>query len=129
MTAVDRITHTLGEWRLVWERTTEDVQAGLDGLPAAAWWYTDGRRVYPNIVYNAGRHVVSHGKHDTYSVEGGNADLRHYVAALAQKTRCFPRAVALLHDTLKLMITAYNRQQLHNFRYPRYPRALTECVI
>ncbi len=109
------------------ERTAEHLQAFVDRLPQAPWYYSDGFEVYQTIVY-PGQHRVSEGKRDTYTVEGSNADLRHYVAALARKTRCFARSEASLRDTLKLVMTAYNRQQLHNFRYPTYRRSLVEFV-
>lgn len=114
-------------WELLVERTVEHIQAWLDRLPYAAWDYSDGFEVYQGIVYS-GQHRVSEGKRNTSTVEGSNADLRHYVAALARKTRCFARSVTSLHDTLKLVITAYNRQHLHNFRYPKYRRSLVEFV-
>ncbi len=124
---MDRITHMILGWDLVAERTVERLQAFVDRLPHAQWYYSDGFDVYQALVY-PGQHRVSVGKRDTYSVEGGNADLRHYIAALARKTRCFARSVASLRDTLKLVITAYNRQHLHNFRYPTYRRSLVEFV-
>ncbi len=121
------MTHMIVGWDLLRERTVEQMQAFVDRLPHAAWYYSDGFEVYSAIVY-PGQHRVSEGKRDTFTVEGGNADLRHYVAALARKTRSFARSVAALHDTLKVVITAYNRQQLHNFRYPRHRRSLIEFV-
>jgi hypothetical protein len=97
------------------------------GCPLLPGAYTDGFEVYQGVV-DPGHHRVSAGKRDIFTVEGGNADLRHYVAALARKTRCVARSVAALRDTLKLVITAYNQQQLHNFRYPTYHRTRIECV-
>ncbi len=55
-------------------------------------------------------------------------NLRPYVAALARTTRCCARFVASVRDTLTFAITAYNRQQLHNFRYATYRRALTNII-
>ena len=125
---MDRCTHTILDWELTSERTVECVQALVDRLPQARRYYSDGFEVYQDVVYAPGRHTVSKGKRDTYTVEGGNADLRHYVAVLARKTRCVTRALASLRDTLRLVIAAYNQRQLHNFRYPHYRRALTEFV-
>ncbi len=73
-------------------------------------------------------HTVRVGKQDTYSVEGCNADLRQYIAVLARKTRCVTRSQASLRDTMRLFVDAYNRRQLHAFRYPHYRRPITEFV-
>jgi IS1 family transposase len=62
-------------WELMAERTVERLQAFVDRLPHARWYYSDGFEVYHAIVY-PGQHRVSAGKRDTDRVEGGNADLR-----------------------------------------------------
>jgi IS1 family transposase len=63
-------------WELLVERTVEHIQALVDRLPPAAWYYSDGFDGYHGIVY-PGQQRVSAGKRDTYTVEGSNADLRH----------------------------------------------------
>ena len=83
---------------------------------------------YQDLVYAPGRHTVSIGKRDTYTVEGCNADLRHYIAVLARKSRCVTRSEASLRDTIRLFVAAYNRRQLHLFRYPHYPRSIGQFV-
>jgi len=46
---------------------------------------------YIDIVY-PGRHKRNvRDKRDTYTVEGVNADLRHYIPILARRSRCFAR--------------------------------------
>ncbi|MBP9502950.1 MAG: IS1 family transposase [Candidatus Promineofilum sp.] len=35
-------------------------------------------------------------KSETYSVEAGNAELRHYLARLGRKSRCFSRSIKAL---------------------------------
>ncbi len=110
------------------ERSSERIQALVDRLPQARRYYSDGLETYQDVVYFPGVHTVSIGKADTYTVESCNADLRHYIAVLARKTRCVTRSEASLRDTIRLFVAAYNRRQLHHFRYPHYPRAITEFV-
>ncbi len=43
-----------------------------------------------------GTHTAMKDKSETYSVEGENADLRHYLARLARKSRCFSRSLEAL---------------------------------
>ena len=67
----------------------------IDDAPKAKWYYSDGFDAYQWLWYHFGRYEVSQGKSETYSVEGDNAELRHYLARLARKSRCF--LVALMH--------------------------------
>ena len=122
------MTHTIVGWELTKERTVEQIQTLVDRLPQARRYYSDGLETYQDIVYVPGQHTVSVGKRDTYTVEGCNADIRHYIAVLARKTRCVARSADSLRDTLRIVIAAYNRQQLHRFRYPKYQRSLSEFL-
>ena len=56
-------------------------------------------------------------KSETYRVEGDNAELRHYLARLARKSRC----LHALRRTIKLLVFAWNRRQLYLRRFPAYP--------
>lgn len=104
------------------------LQRLVDRLPQARRYYSDGFEGYQDVVYYPGRHSVSAGKRDTYTVEGCNAELRHYIAVLARKTRCVTRSIASLCDSIRLFVSAYNQQQLHRFRYPHYPCSLIDFV-
>ncbi len=56
-------------------------------------------------------------------MEGDNADLRHYLARLGRKSRCFSRSLAALARQVKLQVKlfvfCYNARQLFKRRYPR----------
>jgi hypothetical protein len=67
-------------------------------------------------------------KSETYRVEGVNAELRHYLARLARKSRCFSRCVHALCRAIKLFVFAWNRRQLYRQRYPDYPAHLIDFV-
>ena len=75
-------------WRVVTERSEAVVQALIDEVPNAFQYCTDGFPVYEGRNYHRGWHLVAHGKSQTYSVEAGNAELRHYLKCLARSTRC-----------------------------------------
>src|SRR5829696_5069327 len=93
LTLVDRTTRCLLGWAVVWERTQEAIQQLVDEAPKAKWYYSDGFDAYAHLWYHFGRYEVSEGKSDTYSVEADNAELRHYLARLARKSRCFSLAL------------------------------------
>ena len=105
---------------VVWERTQAAIQHMVDDAPKAQWYFSDGFDAYSRLWYHFGRYEVSEGKNDTYSVEGDNAELRHYLARLARKSRCFSRCLEALQSALKLFVFAFNRRQLHKQIFPTY---------
>jgi hypothetical protein len=48
-------------------------------------------------------------KNDTFTVEGVNADLRHYIPILRRRSRCFPRKLETLRAVIAVFVDAYNR--------------------
>jgi len=75
--------------------------------------------------YHWGVYAVSQGKTDTFSVEGGNAELRHY---LARRSRCFSHCPQALKAALKLFMYCFNRRQLHKQCSPNYPAHVYQFV-
>ena len=62
----------------------------VDVAPEAEVYCTDGYNGYLDVVF-PGKHIFNvHNKNDTFTVEGVNADLRHYIPTLARRSRCFP---------------------------------------
>lgn len=48
-----------------------------------------------------GKHIYNiHNKNDTFTAEGVNADLRHYIPTLPRRSRCFPRKLEDLQAVL-----------------------------
>jgi insertion element IS1 protein InsB len=118
VTDVDRQTRCIVGWDVVWERTTEALQAMLDRAPFARQYYSDAFVTYGTLVYTPGRHTALPNKSQTYSVEADNAELRHYLARLARKSRCFSRCIHALWRSLKLFVYAWNRRQLFKRAFP-----------
>ena len=113
---------------MVWERTQEAIQLMLDEAPKAKWYFSDGFHAYARLWYHYGRYEVSQGKTDTYSVEADNAELRHYLARLARKSRCFSRCPYALECVLKLFVYSFNRRQLHKQMFPNYQAHIMDFV-
>ena len=67
-----------------------------------------------------GIHTPMPDKSETFWVEGVNAELRHYLARLARKSRCFSRCIQALRLAIKLFVFAWNRRQLYHLRFSRY---------
>ena len=80
------------------------------------------------LIYYPARHQTMPDKSQTYSVEGDNADLRHYLARLARRSRCFSRSVPALRTAIRLFVFCYNSRQLYKQRYPGYSAHLMSFV-
>jgi IS1 family transposase len=113
---------------VVEERTREAIQAMVDNAAKAKWYYSDAFDVYGRLWYHGGRYEISYGKRDTYSVEGDNAELRHYLARLARKSRCFSRCPEALFCAIKLFIHCFNKRQLFKQRFPHYTAHVFQFV-
>ena len=100
----------------------------MDDSAIAFQYCTDGLTTYAALNYHSGLHLVAEGKSQTYSVEGGNSDLRHYLARLARKSRCFSRCIHALKRNLALFIHCWNRRQLHKRAYPAYNPPVRDFV-
>ena len=113
---------------MVWIRTKEAIQQMVDEAPKAKWYYSDGFDAYQWLWYHFGRYEVSEGKTDTYSVEADNSELRHYLARLARRSRCFSRCPYALACALRLFVYSFNLRQLHKQRFPAYAAHVMDFV-
>jgi len=111
----------------VTERTTENMQACLDGALGARQYYSDAFPVYSSLYYGA-PFELRNDKQETYSVEAVNADLRHYLKRLARKSRCFSRKLQALKKHIRLFVYCYNQRQIMKRSYPHYPLHLIDYL-
>jgi len=104
------------------------LQAMLDRSPPAERYYSDGYSLYETLIYAPGHHLAVSDKSQTYSVEADNAELRHYLARLARRSRCFSRCIEALRRAIKFFVFAWNRRQLYKRRFPTYPAHLRDFI-
>ena len=104
------------------DKTSKTIQKMVDAAPDAERYCTDGYSGYLDVIF-PGKHIFNiHNKNDTFTVEGVNADLRHYIPTLARRSRCFPRKLENLQDVLAAFVWAYNRFGFQKHRYrSRHP--------
>lgn len=97
----------------------------VDSAPQAKKYCTDGYFGYLDVIF-PGKHIFNiHNKNDTFTVEGVNADLRHYIPTLARRSRCFPRKLENLQAVLNVFVWAYNRFGAQKARFrARRPHSL-----
>lgn len=109
-------------------RTPEVMQAMLDRSPQAEHYYSDAYTLYQALIYAPGHHQAFTDKSQTYSVEADNAELGHYLARLARKSRCFSLCIDALRTAIKLFVFAWNRRQLYKRCFPAYTAHLRDFV-
>ena len=89
--------------------------------PPAKQYYSDQFPTYQALTYEPGQHTACADKSQTYAVEADNAELRHYLARLGPRSRCFSRSLFALWRAVKLFVFAWNRRLLFKRAYPAYP--------
>ena len=117
MTMVSRTPRQIVGFDVAYDKSPQRVQAIVDGAPPAKKYCTDGWLGYVDVVY-PGRHIRNvRDKSDTYTVEGVNADLRHYIPALARRSRCFARKLETLRAVVEVFVDAYNQFGVAKYHY------------
>lgn len=120
MTFVDRATRCVLAWKVSTKRRAYEFQEMLAESVQGHDYYSDDYEAYKGVLYWPAIHYPMKDKSETYSVEGANADLRHYLARLHRRSRCFSRCEVALRNAVRLFVYAYNQRQLFRARYPHY---------
>ena len=100
MTIVDRETCCFLSIRAVWQRSQQAGQQMVNEAPAQQY-YSDRFPLYDSLVYRKGYHLSLSDKSETYSVEGDNAELRHYLTRLVRRTPLFLPLPPLVESALE----------------------------
>jgi insertion element IS1 protein InsB len=103
------------------------MQAVIDSAPHATNYFSDAFNTYRELSW-WGLHQAMYNKSQTYSVEGDNAELRHYLARLTRKSRCFSKCLKALRRAVELFVWCWNTKQLRKQQCPRYPINLIDSV-
>lgn len=97
MTIVDRQTRCFLAIEAVEYRTQAIAQQLVNQVPAEQY-YSDRYPLYDSLTYRRGPHLSLADKSETFSVEGANAELRHYLTRLVRRSRCFSRCLIWLNS-------------------------------
>ena len=103
------------------------MQAVIDSAPHASRYYSDAFNTYRELCW-WGEHASMYDKSETYSVEGDNAELRHYLARLTRRSRCFSKCIHALRRAVELFVWCWNRRQSRKQQHPRYPSHVIDFV-
>ena len=117
ITMVSREPRQIVGFDAAFDKSPMRVQQIVDHAPESKKYCTDGWLGYIDVVY-PGKHIRNtHDKSDAFTVEGVNADLRHYIPILARRSRCFARKIETLRAVLEVFIEAYNKFGVEKFKY------------
>ena len=106
---ISRSPRQIVGFAVAFDKSPERLQSIVDNSPEAENYATDGFYGYINVVY-PGKHVRNvRNKNDTFTVEGINADLRHYIPVLRRRSRCFCRSLETLEAVFSVFVDAYNK--------------------
>lgn len=125
---MERASSCIVGWAVTFTWDGDTWQVVLDRAPQAVLYYSDASATYDALIYTPGHHIALPNKAQTYRVEGDNAELRHYLARLARRSRCFSRCLKALGRAVQLFVHAWNRRQLYRQQFPDYPAHLMDFV-
>jgi insertion element IS1 protein InsB len=126
---VERDTRRILAYGVVYERDWRSLQQLVIDAPPAHAYFSDGFATYAQLMYPTGStYTQMQSKSQTYSVEGDNAELRHYLARLGRKSRCFSRCLWALERAVGLFVYAWNRRQEFKRQYPSLPAHVMNFV-
>lgn len=86
------------------DKSAQTLQCAVDPFSMAQQYCTDGYVGYLDVVFPAENIFNIHNKNDTFTVEGVNADLRHYIPTLVQRSRCFQRKLESIRAVLAVFV-------------------------
>jgi len=117
MVVANRKPRLITGFDAAYDKSPERIQNMIDNAPFADKYCTDGYLGYIDVDY-PGKHIRNiHNKKDTCTVEGVNADLRHYIPILARRSRCFARSLDTLLAVLNVFVDAYNKFGIAKHKY------------
>jgi IS1 family transposase len=83
------------------------MQSVIDAAPHARRYFSDAFNTYRELC-RWGEHTAIYDKSQTCSVEGTDADLLHYLARRARRSRCFSRCMHAPCRVVDLFVRFYN---------------------
>jgi len=123
MTMVSRKPRQIVGHTVSRSKSSKTIQRMVDTTPEAEYYCTAGYYGYLDVIF-PGKHIYNiYNKNDTFTVEGANADLRHYIPTLTRRNRCFSRKLENFQAVLTVFVQAYNHFGIQKERYrSQHPR-------
>ena len=107
ITLVSRDTREIVGFDIAFDKSRERIQRLVDRSVKAHQYYSDAYSAYSEVCYE-GAHTSLKNKSQTYTVEGVNSDLRHYIPPLRRRSKCFFRSLETAKAVFKIFVNAFN---------------------
>ena len=117
ITLVNREKRQIVGYDIAFDESRERIQKLVDSSPKADHYYSEAYSAYSEICYH-GTHTALKNKSQTYTVEGVNSDLMHYIPPLRRKSKCFFRSIETAKAVFKIFVFAFNKFALAKFLHP-----------
>ena len=92
---------------IAFDKSRKRIQNLVDSSSKANKYYSVSYPAYSEILYDDLHSYLIY-KSQTYTVEGVNSDLRHYIPALKRKSKCFFRSINTMKAVFKIFVYAFN---------------------
>ena len=107
ITLVSRDTREIVGFDIALDKSRVRIQRLVDLSVKAHQYYSDAYSAYAEVRYE-GAHTSLKNKSQTYTVEGVNSDLRHYIPPLRRRSKCFFRSLETAKAVFKIFVNAFN---------------------
>ena len=94
------------------ERTAERLYNKIKGI-GAKMYYTDHWEAYKCVLPEK-KHISS--KAETYTIEGVNSTVRHYLARFHRRTHCYSKSLEMLIYSLNLFFNKRNNKCILSYQ-------------
>jgi hypothetical protein len=119
ITQIARFPRKLLGFDIAEDKEPDRIQEIVDNSAKAKTHHTDGYSGYRDVIY-PGKHFYHYDKSETYTVEGINSDLRHYIPFLGRRSKCFIRSLKSAKIVLTIFTNAYCKFGEAKFNNPKY---------
>jgi len=109
MTTISRVPRQIVSFEVDNSVNAEALQRMADSMEPFDRYFVDGCKVYQDVDYLGLLKQNFEDKGDTHNIESTNSDLRHYIAGLRRRSRCFFRSLETLKAVLYVFVNAYNK--------------------
>ena len=109
MTIISRSPRQILNFRVDFSKSQMLIQQMVNESLSAEIYCTDGFNGYCEVDFPGIHKRNISNKNDTHNIESTNADLRHYIAGLRRRSKCFFRKLETLKSVLWVFVNAYNK--------------------
>ena len=117
ITLVSRDTRQIVGYDIAFDKSSERIQRLIDSSVKARQYYSDAYSAYSEVCHE-GTHTSLKNKSQTYTVEGVNSDLRHYIPLLHRPLKCFFRSIKTAKAVFKIFVNTFNKFALAKKKFP-----------